>query len=122
MTDDEIRIAVAECCGWIPELRRAEIPEADFVHEETFWRKGDQVSRSPWLPNYPADLNACAEMEKTINEEQQRFEYWRQLHNVTKPEGYEPRPGCDAHTWGFITATARQRAEAFLRMKLLWKP
>lgn len=119
MTDDAIRIAVAECLGYSKcKTRYWDGDERDPVFSGVSNISNEIVT----IPNYPADLNACAEMEKTINEEQQRFEYWRQLHNVTKPEGYEPKPGCDAHTWGFITATARQRAEAFLRMKLLWKP
>lgn len=106
MTDDEIRIVIAEDQGWK-------------IKQVSVWEKDDDVLIVPpgtppdleWsrgtggLPNWPKDLNACHELEKTI----QRFmEYEAQLVSV-----------CKSRTiWN---ATARQRCEAYLRQVGKWK-
>lgn len=114
MTEQEQRIALCEWAGWKPEVRRAEIPEADFVHEETFWTKGEATCRGPWLPDTNS-LDVLHEFEKRLNEKQEVF-YLMRLMDVMKED----------HTIGWkiertYHATAAQRREALLRTLGLWK-
>lgn len=116
MTDNEIRIAIAEACGWKPEVRRAEIPEAEFVHEETFWIRGDETRRGPWLPDYCNDLNAMRDAIITLDSPQST-DFLLLINSVVETPENEGR----WHTFHTINATARQRAEAFLRALGKWK-
>jgi len=62
----------------------------------------------PSVRNYCTDLNAMHEAERTISGLADQLQY---LH-LLSPIHFE---------WTLATATARQRAEAFLRVKGLWK-
>ena len=101
MTDQEIRIAVTEELGWI------NTPDGwyDSINRRTF----------PWignhnLPDYCHDLNACAEMEKALTEEQW-IDYQATLWGILdRDRETNPR-----------SATARQRCEAFLRVRGKWR-
>jgi hypothetical protein len=106
MTDLEIRLAIAALCGWK-------------YHDEVchggrgFWTKGDSPDK--WsqeaIPRYEQSLDAMHEAEKTICGEDFDTPMWlaylRQLDRVINKRR--------AH------ATARQRAEAFLRVHDLWR-
>ena len=96
MTDDEINASVAEACGWTKvniKHRSGKSPGATYV--------GTQ-----FIPNYCNDLNAMHEVEKTLTAK--GFEdYLMELFYFI----HEP-----------ILATARQRAEAFLRTIGKWEP
>lgn len=66
------------------------------------------------------DLNACAEMEKTLRENQfYTFEYPRELFKVIT--GLKWKGDMAYFFFNFATATAAQRCEAFLLTKGLWK-
>lgn len=115
MTDYEMRIAIAEACGWKRwkskdgkvRLRKP----TDFMAE--YWRSegceitADEITEPlPTLmpvPDYPNDLNACREFEKLIyDNERTRMHYFLELAAI-----------CDTPI-KTVMATARQRAEAFL--------
>jgi hypothetical protein len=109
LTDEQIRIAIAEACGWM---------------DCRFWRgnrNDDPVGTAPdggintILPDYPNDLNAMHEAEKALDinldtPDSPRYRYSHFLYAICRPEQQPFR------------ATARQRAEAFLRTLNLWKP
>ena len=113
MTPEAQRIAIAEACGWKPEIRRAEIPEADFVHEETFWIKDNETRRGPWLPDYLNDLNAMQEARKALTKEQ-----CSKYADILCDQAAE----CDLspNIAELFFLTAPQRAEAFLRTINKW--
>ncbi len=117
MTDNKIRIAIAEKCGWT---------NLHIVPFETFSKESGQITglvgKSPdkdaWPelnpPDYPNCLNAMHEAEKVLDinimsPSSPRYEYARQIYKIA-PWNEQP-----------IRATARLRAEAFLRVFNLWK-
>lgn len=93
MSDTEIRIAIAEVCGTL----------------RGFYRDA---------PDYPNDLNAMAEAEKSFDKAT-RHSFAQHLWKiVVKPM---PHIRTDDHLFAFCNVTARQRAEAFLRTIGKWK-
>ena len=91
LTDDEIRLKVAELLGW-----------ADI---DDFTETGmDPRSQRVWdIPDFPRDLNACHEMEKTLS-------LGEKCYYVDLLQGK-----MGSLEWGF--ATARQRCESFIAVK-----
>lgn len=117
LTKEQIRIKIAELCG--AKIIEKEFPRTDGIHvakkwawggnEDTpcgysgggsygfGWNENPSVSE---LPDYPHDLNGCAEMEGTLTKEQRKtYVFW--LSNI-----------CELGTYVF--ATAIQRCLAFL--------
>ena len=91
MTDEQINAAIAKACGWT-------CPSCD-----------DPACSSALRPNYCTDLNAMHEAEKTLSE----TNMFVMAHYI---ERFVSR-----HGQHYFHATARQRAEAFLRTLFLWK-
>ena len=97
MTDEQINIAIAEACGWkkLSEYNGA-------------W--GRDLQRTYLLPDYCNDLNAMHEAEKVLGEiysiKSHEYEDW--LQSIIEHD----------QTW---RATARQRAEAFLKNINKWE-
>jgi len=101
MKPEEQRIAIAEACGWtkISDWKAAGI--------------NGQHPTEPWtevIPNYLNDLNAMHELEKTLIGKPDYHspvyaEYCRQIYAITKNP---------------YSATAAQRAEAFLKTIGQW--
>ena len=124
MSDEEIRIAIAEACGWMHEnlTHCVNVWEpkhcfgyASKIHDEKefFLLK---------IPDYTNDLNAMHEAVETLSIER-RTEWPMHLrHIVVREAKYKDNPdtGLLDDTW-FYNATARQRAEAFLRTLSKWK-
>lgn len=109
MTNDEIRIAVAEELGW--ELA----PIAQNKLQKTWQRNG--VTQE--LPDFPNDLNACHEMEKTLEDPEIHRERYRLELNLACGFGRSWKDSeCNPE---IAHATARQRCEAFLRVKGKWQ-
>lgn len=120
MTDQEINQAIAEACGWT----RAYIKDLCGEFEHKFWNPPVPVSltlpnewnggkvREQNLPDYCHDLNAMHEAEKCFDAQSQ----W---------EEYEAYLNTQVHSFflniHLIHATARQRAEAFLRTLGKWR-
>lgn len=98
MTDQQINWEIALVCGWI---------------YYDGWHHPDGKSE---LPNYCNDLNAMHEAEKTLWPMEPIFlsTYCELLMKSRYPSEW-------GSAWGYIHATARQRAEAFLRTIGKWK-
>ena len=98
MTDQEINAAIAEACGWTNVTaahRSGKAPGADYVGYEFY-------------PNYCGDLNAMHEAEKVLRDADLLFEYGMHISN--------------SHHYEYLLgATARERAEAFLRTLGKWE-
>jgi len=101
MTNDEMRIAIAEACGW----NRGNTG----VTGEARWIPpgGCVLCYIGALPDYLNDLNAMHEAEKVMSIEQQIKYIWA-LDELT---------GKDIMlTYPLVHATTRQRAEAFIKV------
>lgn len=98
MSDDEMRIAIAEHLGWKPDTR-----SGYFINESK-----QEITPEWCLPNFPEDLNACHEMEKSLSNEQQKRLYVDHLAWLMRKGEFT------------VMAPARQRAEAFLRCVGKW--
>lgn len=142
MSDDEIRVAIAEKCGWKWYRRPASAPWADKPHRSLYHpqisseyvatlTKADMTERQCnyvfiWsegmIPDYPRDLNACHEFEKTLFNDPGKWpDFAEQLTVVC----FGVKTGLNdlGHIKAAYVAhaTARQRCEAFLRTFGLWK-
>lgn len=132
MTPEKINIAIAEVCGW--RCCKRDIHIAEMVHTRPHhslvgvepYSKSD--GSQPWhywvMPNYHGDLNAMHEAERTLDGTTE----WNGEENHTcAEEAYmghlskAVKDGRFADDWQLITATAAQRAEAFLRVLNLWR-
>jgi hypothetical protein len=104
MTDEQINAAIAEACGW------TNICNCVYRHRKLWGypplKAGQGGNAFKMLPNYCADLNAMHEAEKVFD----------------CPELYDGNLikvcGGAQYIWH---ATARQRAEAFLRTLGKWE-
>lgn len=107
MTDEEMRIAIAEACGWTKirmTIKGAGAPErGPSPHGYPPGRKYEAP-----LPNYLGCLNAMHEAEKVLT--LQQMEKYTGLLCDMVASG-DPDPNIE----GLICLTARQRAEAFCR-------
>ena len=132
MSNEEIRLAIAEACGWKwyrhpsasslqhPHYRFLALPIAHEYEQSPQWMvRADMTEKLCAvgymvkefnLPDYCDDLNAMHEAEKTLDAEQLNYSYSHALYNIVVPLNQQP-----------FRATARQRAEAFLKTKGLWK-
>ena len=143
MTDEQINAAIAEACGWKPHRRSWKLSKGKNGHVLDYFETKEaaeeylQICRrntADWLnefdvfevavkpPNYCTDLNAMNEAEETLTEEQWdvMFGYlvsirWRNAND------YERRGLGLQKRLSPSRATARQRAEAFLRTLGKWE-
>ena len=106
MTDEQINAAIAEACGW-----------TDFVVHPEFGLMGtppDTHGLRTAVDYYTADLNAMHEAEMVLAREQIR-EYQTYMYDMA----------CEIHNtcgrWMPYSATARYRAEAFLKTLGKWE-
>ena len=104
MTEQDQRIVIAEACGWTG--MNSDEADDGFRDENGVWHSVP--------PDYLHDLNAMHEAEKTIPLEK-RDEYWWRLSEITQKNRMATT------SWTNCTATATQRAEAFLRTIGKWK-
>lgn len=105
MTDEQINVAIAEACGWgclAPDVWHNGIVG---YSKDTY-----EIVRSR-IPNYCADLNAMHEAEKMLGDQAIRREYTHILSRIVN----------GGIRFDAIHATARQRAEAFLRTIGRWE-
>jgi hypothetical protein len=116
MNDREINEAIAKSLGWT----RADesYPYEGSICKCIVWRdeKGTPLPLGDdAVHNYANSLDACAEFERTIKDED-FVAYSDELCLMAKySEGA-------VESWRrVVSATPRQRCEAFLRMKGLWK-
>ena len=104
MTDDQINQAIAKACGW------TEISSDGVVGKAP----GETCNRVMFLPDYCSNLNAMHEAEKVLTKDQVR-EYQCYMYDMA----------CEIAItqgrWMPYSATARYRAEAFLRALGKWE-
>lgn len=109
MTDEQINVAIAQECGWKHPLHPdAMAQKQGWSMPEVWWldSKGKMQIKSS-IPNYCGCLNAMHEAEKVLTDDQREVFYPRNLGAWQSP-------------FNVIYATARQRAEAFLRTVGKW--
>ena len=111
MTPEAQRIAIAEACGWT--WSDGEEPCYGGSYKQAGWTSptgefygGEWTCKSSslGLPDYITDLNAMHEAEKVLTDDQFSHYGWTMLQS-------EPNIECRR----YLSATAAQRAEAFLR-------
>lgn len=108
MTPEQMRIAIAEKCGWKKVYKGPEPDNRWIMPDGLHYATADEI------PDYCNDLNACQEMEKFIPDQHRRMLYTQELYSVLGfQEGCEPGSDTD---WSIATATASQRCEAFCRV------
>jgi len=111
LTNDKIRVSVAEAVGWTG------------IHEED--RSGFGGYRGyrvtipgycyvDFVPNYPADLNACAEAERMIVTKLQEVAYIEHLTAILNRDNDGTFRKLGAGPIDYARASARQRCEAFI--------
>jgi hypothetical protein len=100
MSDVQINIAIAEACGWEVKVKKylAKPPNGE-------WQYQDKI------PNYCNDLNAMHEAEKILSDES-HADYACELVKTIRRNG---------EWFESVSATAAQRAEAFLKTINKWE-
>lgn len=106
MTDQQINERVAILRGWKKSVE----------DEMDVWEDPDGGECFHYPPDYANDRNAMAEVEATINTPISKSEYVFRLGVTIQPN----LKLADASFFEKVTATARQRAEAFLRARNQW--
>jgi len=99
MNPEQQRIAIAEACGWTPSKI------------DKCWNNAKRMETLEELPDYLNDLNAMHEAEKILDT----------ITDQNTIGSYAAYAQCLIWDGGY-SATAAQRAEAFLRAINLWKP
>lgn len=97
LTNDAMRVLVAEAMGWIKVRQHWEKDDVSAYLNDSHCHTQ--------LPNFPGDLNACAKMEQTLTPEEQA-EYSRHLASNN-----------DCQIYALYHATAEQRVRAYLVAK-----
>lgn len=105
MTDEEINIAIAEACGWRQSLAG-------------WWHHPDSRCEA-YPPDYTADLDAIHEaiMAQSGGTQCVFADNLDQVVNRGLPKSFNSLVGKSA----LVNASARQRAEAFLRTIGQWR-
>jgi hypothetical protein len=115
MKREDQRIAIAEACGW-KQITRDNKPEEIWEHQKHPLKICRGESN---LPNYLGDLNAMHEAEKMLyGNPNLPKKYTQQIKNAIRREAGVTKAQIDFDVC--ITATATQRAEAFLRTIGKW--
>lgn len=107
MSEEQINTTIAEACGWTYEPE--EFPDYPWLDEE-----GEGHRR---LPDYCNNLNAMHEAEKRLTG-MDRAEFAVKLCRIA---GREWPNGIGGGCFVHVHATAKQRAEAFLRTIGKWE-
>jgi hypothetical protein len=98
MTNEQINAAIAEACGLKKPSRKVKLND-----------KGFFVTQHAKLPDYCYDLNAMHEAENTLTDANM-FVMAHHIERLVSAKGQH-----------YFHATARQRAEAFLRTLGKWE-
>tara|TARA_B110000285_G_C14978627_1_gene540211 strand:- start:531 stop:875 length:345 start_codon:yes stop_codon:yes gene_type:complete len=106
MNEEKQRIAIAEECGWTVNVDGKTVISPSGAGDRTLFAEVSMI-----LPDYPNDLNAMHEAEKVLTDDQ-LFVMSRWLQHSTR----STLVGV-----AVMTATASQRAEAFLKTINKWE-
>lgn len=112
MTDNELRVKVAELCGW-KDIEERLLPCCRGVKSRLCGRMEHEHAFHA-CPNFPHDLNACHEMEEALDTFGAKIRYLSYLRLACTGEA-KHYPNSALHELLVIRATARQRCEAFVR-------
>lgn len=119
MKPEQQRIAIAEACGWTKEYIHGNgIDDEVWIHPTTqkCW-----LAELDVLPDYLNDLNEMHKAVESLRENQFHYvDYPRQLFKVVSGIEWTGDVGYFFFCLVNATATAAQRAEAFLRTLSLW--
>ena len=113
MKPEAINQAIAEACGW---EKHSSPPACNFYTSPYVWTppEGGGYHNDSELPQYTTDLNAMHEAEKVLSPPK-HSDYICHLYYKTMGLG-----GNIGDWQKLATATAAQRAEAFLKTLNLW--
>jgi hypothetical protein len=120
MNEEKQRIAIAEACGWKPPHD----PEVKaktrgwFRPEIWFLDPNGELEWVHKIPDYLNDLNAMHEAEKVLKDDQ-RQTYFVKMAGVLV--WADDNPDGATMGWLHMHATAKQRAEAFLKTIGKWE-
>lgn len=120
MSNEQINTAIAEACGWTPisfeEVRKRNAGQF-YLQDGPWWRSEAEriVCTQKDLPNYCTDLNAMHEAEKWMISSLRLLDFWKFAEELKRI--VPANLGDDS----YIHATARQRAEAFLKTLGKWE-
>ena len=106
MTDEQINAVIAELCGW------TEVRNSVYRHRKPWGHPPLNHDKIKLLPDYCTDLNAMHEAERMFIGPIES-QYAENLVEITNADWMEQTR--------FFCATARQRAEAFLRTLGKWE-
>jgi hypothetical protein len=117
MTDEQIRLKIAERCGW------HERPEpVGSYNATTWWHNNDRYPSNVMpVPDYLNDLNACHEMEKACLRPTLQDNAMERDEKFVRWDNYMEQLGRKMSRDDIAHATARQRCEAFLRTFGEWQ-
>ena len=120
MTDEQINIAIAESLGWT-NCRLVIKGAGGGTRYPTAHGMPPNRKYESSCPNYTSDLNACHEFESEIIYSNDRLpkKYTQQIKSAICREAGVKKAQMDFDLC--ITATARQRCEAYLRTLGRWK-
>jgi hypothetical protein len=108
MTDEQINAAIAEACGWTECRLVAKVVLSTLRAPVAYGIPPNGTYEIACL-NYCIDLNAMHEAEKVMDSDELFRGYYLALYDITQSTRWP------------ICATARQRAEAFLRTLGKWE-
>lgn len=112
-TQNALRVRVAELCGWTHLSDIIDI----IPTRRHWWPPGKQNSLDSrdltYLPDYPNDLNACAEFEETLTPNQLWY-YDHRLSEIVEKE--RPCSTFNQRQDYLWHATAKQRCRAFVKV------
>lgn len=115
MNKNKLRVKVAEACGWKPYHEKG-----GKLGEPEFYSPTGEFSLLEDVPNYPEDLNACAQFEAMLSDGECN-KYIKALFNLIQGTETHWRDEFVETPWitaFFIaTATTEQRCRAFLKVK-----
>lgn len=115
MKPEEQRIAIAKACGWqfIPAYYNGEDQPPEFT---TVTPDGKHLCG--YYPDYLNSLDAMHEAEEVLATAAHQNRYYSEIADITWSN---LETGYRQVVFNQLTATAAQRAEAFLKTLSLWK-
>ncbi len=120
MTDEQINIKIAKARGYV-DLEKLWEGYHKWRHPNGHVIFGSKSNKYSCLPNYCNDLNACHELAAWLDTEQQ-IQFAEELWFLVSENPYRVWWNLNANeAYQLAEATARQRAEAFLRIMNLWE-
>jgi hypothetical protein len=128
MTEREINKSIAECCGWTNCQYVESLRDVNGIPPKNW--NGDLISGLDvaWIPHYCNDLNAMHEAEKIFitngisdHIDSKSSKYAMNISRVCRDQlGISSHEATHHYIWPTY-ATAKQRAEAFLKTIGQWK-